>query len=265
MHRIKAIAAVLLLGASLSAQAAVTKNWSNVVVSGFVAGTNAWAIGSAASFPAGSCGTFTSGDFVIINEYITTIGGADPGVPTTPPGFTALFTPILGTGNDTRAAIFYKIAAGTESCTTGFISTWTNLGVQQTWSIVDYAGVDNVSPIDSHNETVAGFTGAATIVAPSTSPTGSTDALIGWFNQAGGLNPYAAPGSMTSDADNAGTGGTAESLIARQTLAASGATGTRTATNTGGIGTWSAGLIALKPAGGGGGFVSKMLLNAGAP
>lgn len=95
----------------------------------------------------------------------------------------------------------------------------------------------------------------STPTAPSISPTGSTDLLVCGFGVMTPLDTLAqsitGPGGMTNIAEvklKDPVGGTVTShlLVAYQTLSSSGATGTRTATWSGGAATFIGGSVAFK-------------------
>lgn len=112
-------------------------------------------------------------------------------------------------------------------------------------------GADLVTPIDGTPATNSGTTGTAQIVgaAAGVSPTTADALLIGnWSGiQFSGSISYTAPGTMVERSEVSDTGGAAALMSATQVLAASGATGTRTATSSiSATSGWVANLFAVR-------------------
>ena len=178
-----------------SSSSAIALNWSlqEQTASFFPPEIASWNIGSTNA--AGSCGTFTSGNLLIAVETVWTNGGGDPGTLSVPTGWSLLWTNLK---SDTRTAVFYKIATGSESCS--FPSSWTTTATDAAWALMDfsYTGTAPGSPIDASSS--QGYSsGTGNMVAPSASPTNSNDYLLGVFTEgSGAFTPYTQPSGMTT-------------------------------------------------------------------
>lgn len=155
-----------------------------------------------------------------------------------PSGFTAIF-------NQTSGIVFYvvyKVLGASEPSSYSF----GNPGSQfLAWAAADYSGASS-TPIDASGLSGVQTNQSTSITAPSISPTGSTDMLVGVWGADASLT-FTKPASMTSREAQAGSSGSV--LIADQLLSASGPTGTRTATMSTGPNDAIGGLIALTAGG----------------
>jgi hypothetical protein len=112
-------------------------------------------------------------------------------------------------------------------------------------TIAAYDGVDGTAPVDQSSGAVST---TSAIAAPTLTPTSTGDVLIGVFSSATGAS-FTPPTSMIERGEALAGGKTKVSLeLADEFLAASGATGARTAT-AGKAGTGIGQLVALRPAG----------------
>lgn len=252
-----ALAALLLLGAgraeakwqsvlqtviaSGGGGGAVSYKWSNGATANFT-GITSVAIGK--DFPAGSCGTFSAGDFLVSAVSVWTNGGSAPGTISTPTGWT-----LGGNGtptSDTQVAWFYKFATGSESCSTGFSASWTTSTVFVSWGIADFNSSGSGPTLDVAGTITAGSTGAGTaLTASSISPTGSTDMLIYVAGSSGQKGPYTGPSGFTTPINTSAADTIV--LISYNTLSASGATGSVSAASTSTFDAYAAALVAIKP------------------
>ena len=249
----RALVTLFLTAWASCAQAAITFNWANGNDNSTTIAATTLNIGATA--PAGANGTFTSGDLLIATVTVQVTSG-DPGVISTPTGWTQI-DQIYNTGGTARMATFYKIAGGSE--TGSYAVSWTNASRTAGWAIIDYGGVNTSTPIDAHS--ISNTYGTTVMTATSVSPTGAADVLVAVFCavNAGSYPLTAAPPSGMTQRLNAGAGSSSISptYVADQQLSASGATGTRSVTMSGGNDQNSA-LIALLPASGGGSTVRSL-------
>ena len=251
-----ALAALLLLGAgraeakwqsvlqtviaSGGGGGAVGLNWSNAAAANF-SSISTVAIGK--DFPAGSCGTFTAGNFLIAQVSLWTNGGAAPGAISTPTGWTA-----GGSGSassDTQFAWFYKIATGSESCATGFSASWTNATQFVAWSLIDLNSTGAGPTLDVAGTYSAGTTGAGTaITASSVTTTVAADILVWLAGTDGAKGPYTVPSGFTSVVN---TTNNAAVMVAYKTLSSTGATGAVSGASNLTFATYGTVLVAVKP------------------
>jgi RHS repeat-associated protein len=142
-------------------------------------------------------------------------------------------------GTNVRDAVYWRTATATEPAT--YTWTWTGGAQRATIAMTAYGGVSSTNPIDVWSVTT-GTT--ATAVAPGVTTTVAGDRLVALY------------GVKTNDTITSGPTGTTQevnavsqtrSVIYDQTLAAAGATGTRTLTLPAAVKTVSH-LVALKPA-----------------
>ena len=128
-------------------------------------GTSNFSLGTSASVSAGTINTINQNDLliaVVVPTAIAVLGPdgkqvidpvtglpevtADPGPVAVPDGWTQLDNTALQLdGFPADAAIFYKIADGTENG--NFTFSWSN-PADYSWTLLDYSGVDTSSPID---------------------------------------------------------------------------------------------------------------------
>jgi hypothetical protein len=218
--------------------------WENHYADTFFAGATGLSIGT--TNPAGTCGTFTAGDFLIAVVSVWTNGGAAPGTISTPTGWTSLINGAESSG-PTQNSVFYKIATGSESCSTGFAVTWTTSATLMGWALVDYGGA-NTATVDNSGSVSQLFT-TTSMTAASITLAGATDLLVGVWGNTGANQPYAAPGGMTQRVNTVGTGAASscDIIIADVQLVSSGATAAFTATAGVAFESGTAGLVGIKP------------------
>jgi hypothetical protein len=164
---------------------------------------------------------------------IASIATRPSGIPIrAPAGWTLVREDIQATGgaaNSSRMATYYRVATAAEpaSYTWGF----TGASTGASGAILTFSGVDTANPIDAHNGALTASSGSHT--APSVTTFGPNRMLVGAWEFATSAN-WTAPGGMTERADvptvppvvNAAL----SMMMATQTQAAAGASGTRTAT-----------------------------------
>jgi hypothetical protein len=170
-----------------------------------------------------------SGDVLVMQvaQYVDPKFG---GFVSTPAGWTARQTSAFSGNNEGRTSVFTKVAGASETSVvfTGlvgnYVSTATVLAVSNA-TAVDVAGsMDYVQTFPNY-------------VASSVTTIASNDLLIGMWSRIQGdasTNSFTVPASMTQRSNNksasGGVGLNCWTAFATQALAASGATGTRTAT-----------------------------------
>ena len=186
-----------LLG-SAPADAAIAFNWGNASNTSYNTGTS-FNVGSTNA--QGANGTFTSGDFLVMVVTVMANSATDPGVISTPTGWTQI-DQVLSAGQWSgamRTATFYKIAGGSE--TGSYSASWTNAAYGAGWVLMDYTGVNTSSPIDAHN-LIANTGYSPTPTTTAISPSGSTDMLIAAFVSGSGTGAYpitaSPPSGMTT-------------------------------------------------------------------
>jgi hypothetical protein len=159
---------------------------------------------------------------------------------TAPSGWTSIQNTNTA-GNEIKTQSWYKVAGASEPST----YTWSWTGNQRAVGVIfSYANVDTSSPIDTSGSQAN--TSSTTITAPSITPTGSADVLVGFFGVA---NSSTITSTLTDEtyATIKGTSSLASIRGADTQLSASGATGTKTATaGTAGVSVGQ--LVALTPA-----------------
>lgn len=227
-HRwLPACIALLLLALAATARA-------DIVLVGATSAGSANTTSQALNVPAG----VAAGNILI--AQIAVRGGS--GTTITPPaGWTTIL--VNNSGTIIRQGIYYRIADGTEPASYSF-----DISPQQraAAAMVAYSGVDGTNPINaSSTRTNASST---SVIANGVTTTVADAMLVGLF-AASRATSFTPPGGMTEQADqNGGAGPNGAAVhIADQLLAATGASGTRTATAANAavnIGS----LIALKPA-----------------
>lgn len=187
---------------------------------------------------AGSNGTFTQGDMLLILLYFDNANITSGMTP--PSGWTQ-----AAVGNDSAqsesAYTFYKTAGASE--TGSYTFSWTG-SAGPSWILTDY-GQSLAFDVASLN--VANFS-STSFTAPSVTTTTSSDLLV-WVGAVGSGTLSAVPSTFTSRLNaNLNTASDAGGL-ADKPLSSSGATGTITATAGSTFRTCAAGLIALKASG----------------
>jgi hypothetical protein len=164
-----------------------------------------------------------SGDVLVMQvaQYVDQKFG---GFVSTPSGWTARQVQTID--NETRAAVFTKVAGAAETSVvfTGLVGNY--IASATIMAVSDATAVD-----------VAGTMQTYSYVAPSVTTTTSNGLLIGMFTRIDGTSvtdSFTVPASMTQRSNNrsnqGGVGLRIWSAFATETLTASGATGTRTAT-----------------------------------
>lgn len=198
------------------------------------------------SFAIASVGTPTSGVFgTSINKIAAVVDGNimlvyqvvyDNTVTLSPPGdWTTVDTRSIAGGTATKAALHYKIASGE-----GASYTFGNSGGAYTdLMMVAYSGVDTTTPIDAASTFATGTSGTPSMTGPS--PVSANTYLViglsGYSNDAGAIS------GMTTRIGPIDT----VNYMYDQAIAATGAVGTRTATNT--SDGWIMIAVSLRPTG----------------
>lgn len=225
----RSLAAVAYKGEAHSANAAPANNSTSFTVNS----TN----------PAGSALSISAGDKLLVMVVVTLTSG-DPGAISVT-GFTEIGQAYDGTNS--RAYFGWRDA---QSGDTTFASSWTSAARGASWAIISFTGAATGAPpsaslaVDSGSNT--------SMVAPSVTASTASDMLFSGWTQFGVNGTYTVPGSMTSRFNLASTSSDRpEVLGATEQLSASGATGTRTATQ--GAADISIGMSAILTASGGGG------------
>jgi signal peptidase I len=188
-----------------------------------------------------------AGDLLIAHVVLHTHAfGPDP--ITAPGGWTTIR--IDTDDNHVTAGVFWKRAAGSEPSDYTFVNDSGDTTQQATGVVLAYRGVAPVDPIDDDAGSTD-LTGADNVVAPSvttTEPSARLLSLVGVYGNSQG--PATPPGGMTERYE--GTVQSEASVVeilgeaADQTVAAAGATGTRT-TSVPSADTWVAHTVALRP------------------
>jgi hypothetical protein len=146
-------------------------------------------------------------------------------------------------GSTVTQATYVHVAGGSEPAT----YTWTfSLAETAVGAVAAYGGVDTSQPVAANGGQANSGTA---IVAPSVTPGVPSTRLVGVFSIAG-KRTISPPGTMLERAEIVTANGTNAKLtieLSDETLAASGASGTRTATGSG-SGANIGQLIALRPA-----------------
>lgn len=183
-----------------------------------------------------------SGDILVahISEWVDNKSG---GFGTAPVGWTARQTS-AGDGNtQIRTSVYTKTAGAAE---VAFLWTGDPNVLSSTVTVMAVSGATSVDVVGTMYSYIDG---TGSYVATSVTPTGSTDLLIGmWARTRLSTSSWTAPASMTRQSDHVmNAGGLYWNVsFATQTLSASGATGTRTATTAGPTGYKYATLLAVK-------------------
>lgn len=174
--------------------------------------------------------TINSGDLLILIAAAndSTGGAIDPGVFSTPAGFTIINQVVTGASENIRGAAYFKIAGGAESG--AYTVTWVTPG-GFAWSLLDYSGA--ASTPDDASVATNTTTGTA-IPAPSISPSGVSDWMIcAWIGPDSNVItfPVGFASNIRSNLANSGaTAGQSSIGVADIVLSSSGATGTKIAT-----------------------------------
>jgi len=176
--------------------------------------------------------------------------GGDPGAASIP-GFTQIsshYTP-AGFLGSIRLTTLYKIASSESG---NYTASWAS-SAACAWSIVGISGNAASSPVDQSNTNNDTSASSVNIVAPSlTGLTAADDLLLCAFATCGGAS-YTMPAGLTTITNNNQPNTDSVFLgVGYKALTGSGATGTFTATATGGNPNEAAS-VAFKAAGGGGG------------
>lgn len=143
-----------------------------------------------------------------------------------------------------RTAYFYHFMAGGETTYTFTLGT----SAAGTWAISGFSNVDTGAPVSAPG--VQSNTGTTNHTAPSVTASTTADVLVFMLTYNNNTADHTVPGSMTQRTTASYGAGFNTVVVATQQLAASGATGTRTATTTGSHDS-IAGQVALKPTGSG--------------
>lgn len=151
----------------------------------------------------------------------------------------------LNSGTTLAQAIYYRVAGASEpvSYTWGFTNSERAAG-----AMLRYSGVHTTTPIDVSNGQVRA---TQPVIAPSITTTVANTYLVGFFGLANGNATMSEPVGMTLRAaanSMAGPNGV-NILVSDETRAATGATGTRSATSTNSTDNIGH-LVALRPSGG---------------
>lgn len=182
----------------------------------------------------------TNGDYVIIS--LLTNGGSA----TVPPaGWTTLDTETAQ--SNPKHYVIGKFWATGDPTTINIIGT----SVTKTSIAASFSGVDPTTPIDVTSAGGTNSTGSNAITAASMTTT-VANAMLVFF---AGINSSSQTFSGTADTSNLEieTSGVKRQGLYLETLGAAGATGTRTASASSSSLAWTAVMLALKPAAGGGG------------
>ena len=174
---------------------------------------------------------------ILVAQVCETIDNKAGGFGTAPAGWTARQTSALDGNSQIRTSVYTKTAGASE---TAFV--WT--GAANVYaSTVTVMAVSGAASID-----VVGTFSNSDTVAPSVTATGSSSLLIGMWSTTSGPSPsWTAPASMTRRSNFVHAPSNSwNTSFATQTLSSSGATGTRTATNTATAGNKYATLLAVK-------------------
>jgi RHS repeat-associated protein len=186
------------------------------------------------TLPAGT----TANDQIIL---AVTLPGSQS-IKSTPSGYTAVGTFSSGTGaSNVKLAVYRRTAvAGDTSVSITFSKTFAKAA-----SLIVYRGVNPTTPIDVSS---SGTTATGTsVTATSVTTTKANDQLVlAESAESSTAGTFTAPSGMTTRVPQPG-GPTTTGAIADQTLAVTGATGSRTATFSV-SGSLAAALIALQPA-----------------
>jgi len=183
----------------------------------------------------------TTGD-ILVAQVCETIDNKAGGFGTAPAGWTARQTSAGDGNNQIRTSIYTKTAGASESA---FVWTGAANVYASTVTVMAVSGaasIDVVGVMNNPNDYSGSY------VAPSVTATGSSSLLIGMWSTTGGPSPsWTAPASMTRRSNFVHAPlNSWNTSFATQTLSASGATGTRTATNTATAGNKYATLLAVK-------------------
>lgn len=176
-----------------------------------------------------STGTISKPSGIVSGDILVLLGSANAtGAWSAPSGFTDMF----GT-TDTGAAC-YRIADGSEAASVNYVNGAGSLGAVY----LAFSGASTVDVIGSPNS----VSGVSSLAAPSVSTTVANTMLIAMFSSDAGVTLDAISG-MTQVACSTNPPCSAYYAI----VAASGATGTRTLTTTGGGSRLVGGMMALRP------------------
>lgn len=143
-----------------------------------------------------------------------------------------------------RTAYFYHFMAGGETTYTFTLGT----SAAGTWAISGFSNVDTGAPVSALG--VQSNSGTTNHTAPSVTASTAADVLVFMLTYNNNTADHTVPGSMTQRTTASYGAGFNTVVVASQQLAASGATGTRTATTSGSHDS-IAGQVALKPTGSG--------------
>jgi len=177
-----------------------------------------------------------SGDILVMQTVIF-FDAKSGSAPSTPVGWTVRGSDGSASGDGWQWRVLTKTASAVETSVTLVGTNW----FAGSMSIL---AVSNAAAVD-----VVGAAGGNTLVAPSVTTTTATDLLIGsWMSaKIGSPRPITAPASMTSQVTTeVANTWHLTTQVATQTLTASGATGTRTATDHGAANYHECILLAVK-------------------
>jgi len=150
-----------------------------------------------------------------------------PGAVIAPPGWVQLDNTQIGidSGFSDTAAIFYKIADGSES-TNALTFTWSN-GANCSWTLADYSGVDTSAPIDA----ALGKTNTSDYSTDTTAPSVAAqagDTLVNIWISKGGTDPFTGDPSTTVRVNvNSNDSIRPEIMVADESVLSSGPTGSK--------------------------------------
>jgi hypothetical protein len=174
-------------GPRVAGVAAPTFNWQNTQSNSFLANSTSINIGSTNA--RGSNGTFTSGDVLIAVLALSALSETI----TPPSGWTQGGT-VQDSHNSFTYAWFWHVCNGSE--TGSFAFSWgTSTGAA--WTLLDYQGVNNSTPIDTSAINAWTSNSGTSVTTASITPTSANDGLVLLVLEDEG-NAITVPGDMTS-------------------------------------------------------------------
>ena len=192
-------------------------NWQNAASNGFFGSGTQTDVGN--SSPAGSCGAFAAGDFLV--SWVFTQGNISDTI-TIPSGWTTLGTQVVTAGTNVFKAA-WKIASGSESCgAAGIRYTWTTSSFSS-WGIADYTGA-NGTPLDGTPGTTTYATAGGASINMSGPTTATTPTALIAIIMSDATNAITVPADMTQRINSQQESGTVLAAMADKTLNATGAT-----------------------------------------
>jgi RHS repeat-associated protein len=178
------------------------------------------------------------------DQILVSTTGTSKTAVATPAGYTLVGTVTSGGTTPDQTVVFRKTAIGTETTVT--LSYGPGKKTAKSVVAAVYRGVDPSTPIDAQSS--ASTTGGTSVTAPSVNASLPTEKLVLFEGASGNASAanWNPPVGMTDEVHKSDIAGTAAAL-SDQTLTATGATGTRTATFglSANLSTW---MVALKPA-----------------